>query len=152
MSSKTEVYEKHMQRLKAGILQRYEQQGRRASGKFADELEVQVSETNAVLLGSPHSRFVERGRGPGKWPPRAAIEQWIEDKDGLPAIFKEKKKSFAFLIARKIAREGTQGSDVLETAVREFLEKELPLMLSEVGAVYANEIRTELVDFLKKQN
>ena len=117
MRSKEQVYGEYMQRLKEAIVQRYISQGRKASGKFADGLETVVTPTSAVLLGSSHSVFVERGRGPGKWPPRAAIENWIETKEGLPAIFREKKKSFAFLIARKIAREGTQGSDILEILI-----------------------------------
>lgn len=65
-------------------------------------------------------KWANYGRKPGKMPPINAIEQWInvrgitpKSKNGLPVS----EKSLAFLIARKIGRDGTEGSHFLEPAV-----------------------------------
>lgn len=59
----------------------------------------------AVLYGWP----VERGRAPGKWPPRDAIELWVVRK-GLARAGTREASSIAFLIARAIGQRGTKGA------------------------------------------
>lgn len=64
--------------------------------------------------------YVENGRGPGKYPPRDKIREWIEMKPvpiepGMngktPSV-----ESVAFLISRKIATEGTEAQPFFEPA------------------------------------
>lgn len=96
-----------------------------ASGKLANSVRLEVDEKGLRLYALGYSYFVENGRGPNKKQPTArerglygignavrqpgelqqAIEQWITDKGIVSDI---SKKSLAFLIARKIAREGTE--------------------------------------------
>lgn len=68
-------------------------------------------------------KYVEKGRGAGKFPPIDNIMKWIETKPVLPRPLKNGKlpteKQLAFLIGRKIATEGTEGKNVLERAVNE---------------------------------
>ena len=57
-------------------------------------------------------RFVEEGRSPGKMPPLGPIENWIKVKPVIPNPQNGRiptTKQLAYLIARKIGREGTEG-------------------------------------------
>ncbi len=56
-----------------------------------------------VLYGLP----LERGRKPGKWPPRDAIALWVRRKLGVP---EKEVDSVAFLIQRAIGQRGTKGA------------------------------------------
>lgn len=65
-------------------------------------------------------KWANYGRGPGKMPPINAIEQWIKVKGITPKTYNgipTSEKSLAFLIARKIGREGTKGSHFLEPSL-----------------------------------
>lgn len=71
-------------------------------------------------------KYIEYGRGPGKFPPIDEILNWITTK---PVIAFENdlgkipsERSLAFLIGRKIATEGTKGKALLEQSVEEVLE------------------------------
>lgn len=59
-------------------------------------------------------KWVEEGRKPGKFPPIDKILKWIQDKPVRPKPNEKGKlpspKPLAFLIARKIANEGTKGT------------------------------------------
>lgn len=48
---------------------------------------------------------LEDGRGPGKMPPSDSIETWLQQRGIVPLDISQ--KSLAFLIARKIGREGS---------------------------------------------
>ena len=64
--------------------------------------------------------YVENGRKAGKWPPIQNILDWIKIKPVLPRPNAEGKlptpQQLAFLIARKIGEEGTQGTQDLRKA------------------------------------
>ncbi len=74
---------------------------------------------------SAHAQFVEGGRGPGRWPPRDAIERWVRRKFRLQLteLARARKTSrsaldrayrgLAFVIARKIALRGIPGKYVM---------------------------------------
>lgn len=107
MSSVSGILAAEFELLRSELIARYETLGMKASGNWADSLEVQVSENSAVLLAAPYSDQLEYGRKPGKQPPSAAIEQWIKDKGIAGRIEGDiSVSSLAFLIARKIARQG----------------------------------------------
>lgn len=150
MKSNEEIYRKYVDELRDEIVNRYLSQNRKASGKFQDEIESEISNLSVKLFGAPHSVFVEKGRGPGKFPPVKVIEDWIEVKQGLPTVFKERKKQFAYLIARKIAREGTDGSDILESSIQNFVEKRLWKLMDELGDAYAVRLQNDIVPLIKK--
>lgn len=86
-----------------------------ASGKLANSIRFDVNNGVLKVYGLDYIYYLEKGRKSGKAPPRKAIEQWIVDKGIISDI---STKSLAFLIQRKIAREGTTiyqqgGSDLL---------------------------------------
>lgn len=72
--------------------------------------------------GPEYWKYANYGRGPGKMPPINVIEDWIIKRrivprsDGSVPIT---NRSLAFLIARKIGREGTKGSHFLEQSIEE---------------------------------
>lgn len=67
--------------------------------------------------------YVENGRGPGKFPPPPAIKNWIQVKPVNPYPLANGKtpsvEQLAFLIGRKISREGTEGQPFFEPAKEE---------------------------------
>ena len=66
--------------------------------------------------------FVENGRRAGKFPPINKIEEWIKVKPVIPRAkngYLPTEKQLAFLIARKIAREGTEGKHTFKNVVDE---------------------------------
>lgn len=77
-------------------------------------------------------KYVENGRGPGKYPPPDAIRKWIEvkpvsiqpDRNGrIPSV-----EQVTFLVSRKIAEEGTEPQPFLEPAKDEVLARFEPLI------------------------
>lgn len=108
--------------------------------KFVTE----VNQTSVIgtLYAEDYWVFVNEGRKAGKRPPISAIEKWIKEK---PIQLNDiSETSLAFLIARKIGKEGTKGTKVFTnntTVVLNNLQKELPKELSET---LKNNILTEL--------
>ncbi len=97
------VLREELEALKAEIISVYNGSGKRTSGEFEQGLEVQANGDSASLWGYLYLG----GRAAGKMPPIDAIEKWIEAKGIKPIEDKMKASSLAYLIARKIAREGT---------------------------------------------
>ena len=99
---------KEFNKLKDDLIAAYDQKGMRASGRWADSLEVvQDNPFNVKIIGLDYSQQLESGRSAGGMPPISAIEQWIKDKN----IFAQVERnisitSLAFAIAKKIQREG----------------------------------------------
>ncbi|MCO6147517.1 hypothetical protein [Flavobacterium sp. NRK1] len=107
MSNTTAILAKEFASLKNELIAKYDELGMRASGQWADSLSVAIEGNNAELLHAEYGEQLEYGRKPGKQPPSEAIEQWIKDK-GIAARIEGNisVSSLAYLIARKIGREG----------------------------------------------
>jgi hypothetical protein len=76
-----------------------------ASGNLAKSIRYELAEDVGTIYAAGYAFAVEFGRGPGKMPPVKSIRAWIDAKGIEPTGIS--KDSLAFLIARKIAREGT---------------------------------------------
>ncbi|WP_445454098.1 hypothetical protein [Flavobacterium sp. 25HG05S-40] len=150
-----QIYQKYLERLRLKLIAKYEELGLRASGKYAQELQADVQGDKLIMFGAYHSQFMEHGREPGKFPPRKVIEEWIDTKQGLPAIFREKKSQFAFLIARKIAKEGIKVPNqfnkgaVVSSVVDDFLGNDIQEMLQELGPNILSRIQSDVVEILR---
>lgn len=59
-----------------------------------------------IANSAPGSEFRIAGRGPGKFPPIAPIQAWVETRLSVGSV--KEARSVAFLIARGIARKGTK--------------------------------------------
>lgn len=88
---------------------------RNASKRFVKSLKRNVVTDGDRVIGQSRAleyfKWLDQGRGPGKFPPRQAIEEWIRARN---VKFKPDKKgreipfnSQVFLISRKQANEGT---------------------------------------------
>jgi hypothetical protein len=148
-----EILSVEFESLKEDLIKAYDAKGMRASGKFADGLEVVVSDLNVKLLGYDYSQQLETGRQSGKFPPINMIEQWIEDKGIANRLNGEiTKNQLAFLIARKIAREGWKregygGVDLISDVVT---DERIQRIINEVGEAQMITYTTEIVTLIKE--
>ena len=151
MSSK--ILSREFEDLKKDLIIAYDAKGMRASGKFADTLEVQVTGLNAKLFGEDYSQQLETGRKAGRFPPIDAIEQWIKDKGIANRIQGEISiSSLAFLIARKIARNGWKreehgGVELISEVVT---DARIQKIINEVGAEQALIYSSEIIKLVKE--
>ena len=126
--------------------QQLESKGIPASGSLGDTASVEVELSGSKLIVSlnleHYWRYVEYGRRPGKMPPIDNIAEWIRVKPVVPKPIDGKvpsNKSLAYLIARKIGREGIQGRRPLEATV-----------YSDGFESVMNEIKAEITKQLKQ--
>lgn len=95
-----------------------------ASGDLLNSVEYVIDRDGYTytvsLMLKDYWYFVENGRKAGKMPPMDAILSWIKAKPVLPRPNAEGKlptpQQLAFLIARKIGEEGTEGTQDLRKA------------------------------------
>lgn len=144
----TEILKEEFEFIKNDLIKRYDEKGMRASGDWANSLEVQASGLSVKLLGLSYSEQLEYGRKSGKQPPREAIEQWIRDK-GIASRLEGKitVSSLAYLIARKIAREGWRREEyggvelISEVVTPERIQKIIDRIEATYIPLFANEIK-----------
>lgn len=116
--------------LRKRIISNIDSFGRRASGRTSESMRTDGSENRGVLFGRMAFGTLETGRKPGKVPVGfyQIIKQWVIDK-GISFDSQSERNSFAYLVSRKIAREGTQlyrrgaDTDVYTTEVPETISR-----------------------------
>lgn len=101
-----------------------------ASGKLLNSVEYLIekggNEISVSLKLEDYWKWVENGRGPGKFPPMDKILDWIKVKPVIPDERSGRlptEKQLAFLIGRKISEEGVEGTNDLQKAVDEITEQ-----------------------------
>jgi hypothetical protein len=151
MSSK--VLSKEFELLKDDLIKAYDAKGMRASGKFAESLEVKVNGLTAQLWGESYAQQLETGRRAGKFPNISAIEQWIKDKGIANRIQGEISiTSLAFLIARKIAQRGWKREEYggVELISEVVTDVRIQKIIDEVGVEQAMIYSTEIINLTKE--
>ena len=104
MSSK--ILKEEFDKLRQDLIIAYDAKGMRASGNFADSLDVIIGDTYAELWGDEYAEQLEYGRNAGGFPPLKDIEDWITAKGVFNDVLQEiKLSSLAYIIARKIAEQ-----------------------------------------------
>ena len=107
-----------------------------------------------MLLGLDYSQQLEAGRRANngssgtKWENSLAdIEQWIQDKGIKPIEDKMKISTLAFLIARKIAREGwnRQGYGGVELISEVVTDERIQSILDKLSDAYLIEVSTDII-------
>lgn len=149
----TEILTEEFNLLKEELIAKYDEKGMRASGNWANSLEVTVTGgLSAKLIGDEYSEQLEYGRKSGKQPPSQAIEQWIRDKGIMSRIVgKISISSLAYLIARKIAREGWRregygGVELIsEVVTPERIQKIIDRVSDSYIPLFENEIKLMFV-------
>lgn len=97
-----------------------------ASGKLLNSVEYRVDFNNNIysvnLQLQKYWKYIEFGTSP-HFPPVNKILEWVKIKPVLPRPDKNGKiptpKQLAFLIARKISKVGTKGTNDLDEAIKE---------------------------------
>lgn len=141
-----------MMEIYSDLRAKHEELGMKASGQWLNSLEVQVKGLSGVIKGEPYTEQLVNGRPPGKFPPISAIRQWIIDK-GINYLGKQSYlNSLAFLIARKIAKEGTRyfkqgGTDLVEAVIT---PERIQRILDDVSVWHANLIISEITGLFKE--
>lgn len=152
MSDINKILLAEFEALKLELIAKYDELGMRASGSWAKNLEVIAFDDRPRLLSERYSDQLEFGRKPGKQPPSEAIEEWIKDK-GIAAKLESgiTVSSLAFLIARKIRKEGWNrntygGTELLSKAVT---PERIQKIIDKVTPIHVTELVTELINFLR---
>ena len=151
MTSK-QILDEEFALLQEGLIKKYKELGMRASGQWGDSLETTTTNTNAKIMGEDYTNQLVNGRRPGSFPPVADIKKWIIDK-GIANNIKGNISisSLAFLIARKIAREGTKyfqqgGTDLVSAVVT---EQRMQSIINKVGEAITLEFITRIENEFK---
>lgn len=96
---------------------------KRATGKLIDTIKANVkigaTQYTAELKLQDYWKYIEYGTKP-HWPPVSAILKWIHAKPILPKAIHgitPTENQLAFLIGRKISRDGTKGGNYLKDSI-----------------------------------
>ncbi len=132
--------------------------GQVASGKTLDSFRHEVDEVGLKVFGAGHVEWLDRGRGPGGFPPVDKIKKWVYDK-GLAGQFDKEYKlnSFVYLIGRKMAEEGSLHHRTGKTFAgaerpifKVFNEERINKLKELLGSVLKIEITSEVLKEYKK--
>lgn len=135
-----ELVASELEAVKQRIIENHRNAGQVASGRTIASLKVEITEGGGVLWGRSAFGTLETGRKGGKVPAGfwKIIRQWMDDK----GIQVEKPDSFAYLVARKIAKEGTQlfrnggRSDIYSPEVKDTVER----VSDGIGILFGSEV------------
>lgn len=132
--------------LKAEVIAAYQTSGMEAGGNWADTVTVDATTNGYSITAADYIN----GRGPGKPPPSEAIEKWIQQKGIASRLEKNMTvSSLAFLIARKIAREGWKPKPGTENiAERVVTPQRIQQILDKVGESYLSDLTTQITNYL----
>lgn len=124
-----------------------------ASGKLLASLKTTVvctdSEVSVWLSSEDYLQYINEGTKP-HWPPKEPIIQWIRDKGiepypdnngRLPTV-----EGLAFLISRKISRDGTEADPVVDETLREVNADWLPRIESAVMEDVEDEVNAIIIN------
>lgn len=148
----SDILSKEFEAIKKDIITLYDAKKMRASGDFANSLEVITKDNSVQLIGNDYAVQLEAGRKAGKFPPIKMIEQWIIDKGVFASVLNEiKLSSLAFLIARKIAKNGWGREDKggVELISSVITEERIQSIIDKVGAVETIRFSNEIIAMLK---
>ena len=148
MSNATQLLAAEFKLLRAEIIAAYEASGMEASGNWANTVKMEQTPNGYSITAADYIN----GRGPGKPPPSEAIEAWIIKK-GIAARLEKNMtvSSLAFLIARKIAREGWQPKAGNEGIIDSVATPErIQQILDKVGESYLTDISTQIINYLNQ--
>lgn len=101
-----------------------------ASGELLNDLDYVIdageNEWTVSVKIKDYFKYVDEGTEP-HFPPLSAIKRWVEVKPVYPEVDSAGKTptvdQLAFLIARKISEEGTEGRDIWEPTVQEAVDQ-----------------------------
>jgi hypothetical protein len=139
------LLKQEMEALRDEILQVYNASGKRTSGEFEKGLEVIYEPNKATLMGYEYLG----GRRAGKMPPLKAIEDWVKAKGLKPIESEMTTSTLAYLIARKIAKEGTKKENNLAIYSKVITPQRIDEILNKINKLNANQFIQEVVGMIE---
>ena len=126
------IMDKYGKFMVASIQDRLIKDNTNATGSAIQSVSYRATESGLEILGNKYISAIDEGRGAGKkMPPVLNIMQWIKSR-GITQMSSTKRKmrdrDLAFVIARKIAREGTikrfgnTGTGLLQFVINKHLQ------------------------------
>lgn len=130
--------------------------GKYATGKLISSINTEIEYDgryfSVELNTADYFKYVNEGRKAGKFPPLNAIRQWITVKGILPRPIKGKlptTNQLAYLIGRKISRQGIKGTRSLEKTEKNYrLEDRI---LDQLLEVFEKEIDKSIKEFYEME-
>ena len=116
---------------------------------FTFRINLQGNYFEVIFLLPKYWEYLEYGRRAGKRPPIEAIEEWIRVKPIIPYAVNGKvpdTRQLAFLIARKIGWEGTEGRKPLTNAMYSDTAENI---IQEIKQAFANQVNDYLIEQIK---
>ncbi|MBE4949916.1 hypothetical protein [Chryseobacterium culicis] len=109
----TSVMEEVIERF---LIPRFNELGMNASGDWIKSVGPAAEPGKGIIMGLDYTKYLTKGREPGKRPPVSALEKWVKSKFGLSG---RQAESMAWAVAKNIEKSGTTwyekgGSDLLE--------------------------------------
>ncbi len=146
MTTLQEILEVRLAPVIEALIESYDRLGMRASGDWANSLEIRTDEDSAQILSKDYTKYLSDGRTGKNMPPVKPLEDWVRNKFGItgPAA-----TSFAWAIAKKIEKEGTtwqSGSDLLDSV---FTDSNIQAIYDDIAADMNIIIAQELLNELK---
>lgn len=143
--TKSQILNDELEQIKQDLIKKHLELGMKASGGWIDSLNVQTKGLSGIIYGKPYTEQLVNGREHGKFPPISMIKQWIIDKNITP-FDKISISSLAFLIARKIAKEGTKyfkqgGTDLVSSVIT---PERIQMILDKVSEFHINSFLSEI--------
>lgn len=157
-----EKIDSFLEQQRQDLILNYDKLGLRASGQWAKELEPQsvINQTDfkAIMLGMDYTYYLENGRGKtqNKGTGRTLkeiIREWIDVKGISPNGIS--KDSLAYLITRKIHREGIAVPNKFNSGglVSDVITKEKAYtLINDIGWTMLSEIKSSILKQIKIGN
>ena len=121
--------------IRLAIKKRLEGDNKVATGKAANTPIKKVTPNSLTIEGWKYIEVISGGREPGKKaPPVGKIMEWIDAKKGIN-VKSGRKKSLAFIIAKRIGERGIKGNN----------------MLTEIKNQFAPRIDQDLADIIQEE-
>lgn len=148
MNDAKQIVFEELQDLQTRIADNIVKKGRNASGRTIESMHIDKGDKSITLFGRKAFGTLETGRGPGNVPKGfyGIIKQWVIDKE-LSFSTDRERNSFAYLVSRKIANEGTKlyrnGGD------SDIYSKEIPKTISSIKNRLGIMMKVEVVNSIK---
>jgi len=114
-------------------------------------LRYETDEVKGTYYAADYFKYLIYGRGPGKAPPVDKMLEWVNAQPELQQWKEYERKSLAYVVGQKIARQGTDiyegkrpGIDLLGV-----LEKNMPTLLETITRNEVMKIATDLKQAVK---
>lgn len=148
-TSSNKILQQEFELLRQEIITRYEQTGVSATGKWKETVTIEALPNGFTVVADNYLN----GRQPGKAPPSTAIEKWIIQKGISSRINGEiSVSSLAFLISRKIAREGWHPKSNTANIIQQVLTPaRTQQILDKIAPAYVKKFTEDLTTALENR-